>query len=105
MTVTEILWYALAITLTVVLILLAGVLALAIPIGAERQRRRNEAVDRDLEARKAQFPNGVLDTALCDAIAEGRISPETVQRFTDRGWLNPRTDDEIRGAYQGGEQL
>lgn len=90
MTTIEILWYALAITLTLVLLLLMGVLALAIPMGAERQRRRDEVVDRDLAARLAQYPECAVEAVVESALTGGQISPETVQRFIDRGWLDQR---------------
>lgn len=91
MTFTEIVWYALTIYSAVATLALLGVLAILIPMGAERQRRRDAAVDRDLAARRAQFdPESSFEAHLESALTGGRISPATVQRFIDRGWLDPR---------------
>lgn len=89
MTLLEVLWMVAAITATALFIATAVVVLLT-PVWVLRVQRRDEVVDRDLEARRAQFPDGVLDAAVESKIISGGISPETVQRFIDRGWLNPR---------------
>lgn len=89
MTITEIMWYAIAILGTVGLAVLIGVL-IAIPMGAERRRRQDAAIDRDFEGRRAQFPDSALDAALDSALTGGRITPATLQRLIDAGWLEPR---------------
>lgn len=89
MTLHEILWVVVAIAATALFIAMAVVTAL-IPAWVLRMQRRDEIVDRDLEARRAQFPDGALGAAVESKIISGGISPETVQRFIDRGWLDPR---------------
>lgn len=83
----DILWGVIILTPGLVAV---GLTALLVPIGAERLRRREDAVDRDLEARRAQFAPGAMDAAVESAMTGGRISPATIQRFIDRGWLDPR---------------
>ena len=87
MSAEEIMWYTLTALSAIAMFVLIGAIVVSLPLRVERQHRRDEVVDRNFEARRAQFPEGALDAAVAVKLAEGRLTPKMVQRFTARGWL------------------
>lgn len=104
MTFTEIVWYALTIYSAVAVTALLAAIVVVIPRAVERQRRRDETVDRDLEARRAQFPGNSLDAVVesDEPLDRGGADTTARERSIVDGWTPddlPRHHRPLKSPY------